>query len=144
MPEEEFKERYNHYIPSTVEWGDMDAFQHVNNTVYFRYFERIRIDWFREFGFIRFMQEHKIGPILASTRCRFKVALEYPDSILVGTYISELQDDRFLMNYAIYSNKRNCIAAEGDGLIVNYDYNTGKKANIPAEIKTRLHDSINS
>jgi len=34
-----------------IRWGDMDAMGHVNNTVYFRYLETIRIDWFDKIGF---------------------------------------------------------------------------------------------
>ena len=33
-----------------IRWGDMDAFGHVNNTVYFRYMEQVRISWFEQIG----------------------------------------------------------------------------------------------
>ncbi len=33
-----------------IRWGDMDAFGHVNNTVYFRYMEQVRISWFEQVG----------------------------------------------------------------------------------------------
>ena len=39
-----------HQMPITVRWGDMDAMGHVNNTVYFRYLERVRLDWLRGLG----------------------------------------------------------------------------------------------
>ncbi|MDB5909191.1 MAG: acyl-CoA thioesterase [Massilia sp.] len=37
-------------MPMPIRWGDMDAMGHVNNTVYFRYFEQARISWFDEIG----------------------------------------------------------------------------------------------
>ena len=138
MSEQEFKKRYPFFIAGRVEWADLDAFQHVNNTMYFRYFERVRLDYFIDVGFIELMREQDVGPILASTQCRFKLPLEYPDSILTGTYITDLQDDRFLMRYAVYSYEHDGIAAEGEGLIVCYDYEKKQKVNIPEAIRTKL------
>lgn len=138
MSEQEFKQHYPFTIKGKVEWADLDAFQHVNNTMYFRYFERVRFEYFIDVGFIEHMKEHEVGPILASTQCRFKVPLEYPDSILIGTHITDLQDDRFLMKYAVYSYEHDCVAAEGDGLIVCYDYENGAKAVIPEPVRKKL------
>lgn len=138
MSEQEFKQQYPFFIKGNVEWADLDAFQHVNNTMYFRYFERVRFDFFVDVGFIEHMKDYDVGPILASTQCRFKIPLDYPDSILIGTYITDLQEDRFLMKYAVYSFEHDRIAAEGDGLIVCYDYGREKKAGIPEKIKAKL------
>jgi len=56
-----------------VTWGEMDTFQHVNNIVYFRYFESERLAYFYKLDLIDLMTRTGIGPILASTSCRFKV-----------------------------------------------------------------------
>ena len=114
-----------------VKWGEMDAFQHVNNTVYFRYFEDVRLDFFRQVGIDAYMKAHSIGPILASTQCRFKVPLSYPDTVHIGTYVTDIQKDRFTMKYLVYSENAKRIAAQGEGLIVSYDYKENKKADIP-------------
>ena len=50
-----------------VAWGDMDAFQHVNNTVYFRYFESARIAYFERLEFMELMQATGVGPILGKS-----------------------------------------------------------------------------
>jgi acyl-CoA thioester hydrolase len=109
----------------------LDAFLHVNNTVYFRYFERVRFAYFEEFGLLEDYKDSGIGPILASTHCRFRIALEYPDTIYIGTYITSLEKDRFLMRYGIYSEKQDVLAAEGDGFIIYYDYQKKAKALMP-------------
>jgi acyl-CoA thioester hydrolase len=142
MTLDEFKKQYAHNIERHVEWGDMDSFQHVNNTVYFHYFERIRMDYFRDRKFIDSLANQHIGPILASTHCRFKLPLSYPDTIVIGTYITDLQVDRFLMKYAVFSERHERIAADGDGLIVCYDYDKGEKAPIPEAIFARLESEI--
>ncbi|MFT5132124.1 MAG: acyl-CoA thioester hydrolase [Gammaproteobacteria bacterium] len=141
MTLDEFKKQYSFHVDRNIEWADMDSFQHVNNTVYFRYFEKIRIDYFEHSGLIASTKEMNIGPILASTQCRYKLPLTYPGALVIGTYITDLQSDRFLMKYAVYSVEHERVAAEGDGLIVCYDYSKGEKASIPEAIFTKLQSA---
>ena len=77
MTEEEFRSKYLFHIEFDVQWIDMDAFQHVNNKEYFRYFEKIHIDYFEARGFMDNMAENNVGPIVASTQCRFKFPLKW-------------------------------------------------------------------
>lgn len=122
-------------IEVPVAWGDMDSYQHVNNTVYFRYFESVRIAYLDRLGLMKSKEENGIGAILASIQCRFKAPVKYPDTVSVGARISQIEKDRFVMEYRAVSHQLNRIAAEGDSLIVSYDYNAGKKASLPGEIR---------
>lgn len=125
-------------IELPVVWGEMDAFEHVNNVVYFRYFESARIAYFDRVGVNDFKQQHQIGPILASTQCRFKAPLTYPDTITVGTRVEGLGSDRFLMQYFVLSHKSGRVAAEGEGMIVYYDYARQCKHVIPDPIRQAI------
>lgn len=58
-----------------VQWGEMDAYGHVNNTVFFRYFETARIAYLERCGFTRTWETARVGAILHSTHCRFRQAL---------------------------------------------------------------------
>lgn len=122
-------------IDIQVAWGEMDAFNHVNNTVYFRYFENVRIVYFKEIGFIEAMRSKNIGPILASLKCEYKTPLVYPDQIIAGTKVTHIEEDRFVMEYIIASRARKRIAAIGEGVLVAYDYGRNKKTPIPDEIR---------
>lgn len=120
-------------ISLSVRWGDMDAFRHVNNTVYFRYFESARIAYFERTGISTAGDNTAaIGPILASTSCRFKAPLTYPDAVRVGARVTEIGDDRFTMAYSVTSERLSREAARGDGVIVAYDYAAARKAPLPA------------
>ena len=121
-----------------VAWGDMDAFNHVNNTVYFRYFEHIRITCFEKIGFTAHMQTHQVGPILARTSCVFRLPLTYPDTVLCETRIDEIGDDRFTMKYRVSSQSKGAVAAEGDGRIICYDYANGRKTALPDSVRQAL------
>ena len=125
-------------IEIPVAWGEMDSLGHVNNIVYFRYFESARMAYFGEMGFWGYMEETGVGPILASTQCRFRLPLEYPDTVSVGARVGEIGEDRFPMEYLIVSHRHEKVAAEGVGLIVVYDYREKKKVALPDEIRKRI------
>ena len=133
-------EDYPTIIEIPVAWGEMDAFGHVNNVVYLRYFESARIAYFEALGTMETMATTGIGPILAETRCRFKLPLTYPDTVAVGARVAELAADRFLMHYRVVSHRHGRLAAEGDGRIVSYDYNAKTKAALPEVIVARIRE----
>lgn len=121
-----------------VTWGEMDAFEHVNNTEYFRYFEHARIAHFDEIGMLKYKEEHNCGPILGETRCRFRIPLEHPDTVYIGVKVENLGEDRFTHIYTVVSEKHNAIAAEGEGKIVYYDYNNSCKTALPQHLRQQL------
>jgi acyl-CoA thioester hydrolase len=125
-------------ITIPIAWGDLDAFQHVNNTVYFKHFESARISYFEKIDFLRVMNETGIGPILASTQCRFKIPLAYPDHVTVGAKVDQIEKDRFVMKYVVISHKREKIAALGEGVLVTFDYQNNQKALIPDAIRENI------
>jgi acyl-CoA thioester hydrolase len=123
-----------------VAWGEMDAFGHVNNIVYFRYFETARIAYFEKLNMPEFIGRDPIGPILAETSCRFWAPLTYPDSVSVGARVVSVGEDRFVMAYGVYSHRLDRFAAEGDGILVCFDYRQNKKAPVPPKLRQRIEE----
>ena len=121
-------------IETPVAWGAMDAYGHVNNTVYFRWFESARIAYLDRIGFRDASAHGGVGPILGSTRCRFRRALDYPDTVRVGARVTALDDDRFTHAYRVVSEAAGGVAAEGEGVIVAYDYERREKAELPEAV----------
>ena len=76
---------YQMNIP--IRWGDMDAMNHVNNTIYFRYLEICRIDWMRSIGCPPEPQGE--GPVIVNAFCNFYKQLEYPGDVVVKMYVSD-------------------------------------------------------
>lgn len=134
-------ELYNEYpivLKQDVIWGDMDSYGHVNNTVYFRYFEDVRLACFDRVGVNAHMSEHQIGPILASTSCDFKLPLVYPDTIHIACRCTILGPRKIAMYYAVYSEHLEAIAAQGEGLVIYYDYNKNRSCQIPEAIEREI------
>src|SRR5438874_13820945 len=102
-------------VEQNVIWGEMDAYQHVNNVVYFRYFENARLEYIRRLDWFAFEDETGIGPILASTQARFRRALTYPDAIAIGAKLLKLEEDRFDLEHKIVSEAQGEVVTQGQG-----------------------------
>ena len=117
-----------------IAWGDMDAFQHVNNAVYLRYFESARIRYFEQTPMFDIMKAEGVGPIVHSHRIRYRFPLTYPDRIRTGVRVIGVGEDRIRVAYRTVSVKHGVIAAEGDTTIVFLNYKAGEKASVPEPV----------
>jgi acyl-CoA thioester hydrolase len=123
------------HVPLTLQWGEMDSYGHLNNVVYFRYFETARMSYFRHIGFA---DNRGVGPILHSTSCRYRAPLHYPDDLVVAVKTGRLEDDRFHMAMVLWSKQRDSICASGEAIIVAFDYDTQKKTTLPTTVRDRI------
>ena len=123
-----------------IEWGDMDALQHVNNIEYFKYFQVARIAYFEKINSDSVFGETPIPLILASTQCKFIYPLTFPDSVSVGVRVDAMAGQYFTMKYAVVSQKHQRLAAIGDAKVVMFDYVNNKKVSIPNEIRKTIID----
>lgn len=117
-----------------VQWGDMDAFLHVNNRVYLKWIESCRVACFEQIGAIDYMQQHQVGPILGEVTCRYRIPLEHPDRISIGCRIVDLKAGRFDVEHRIVSHQHQKVACEGRDSIVFIDYANGGKIAIPEPV----------
>ena len=125
-------------LPITVAWGEMDAFQHVNNVVYFRYFESARIAYGQQVGLLDPEWLEGAGPILAATQARYKRPIVFPDQLLVGVSVTKLGLDRFWQSYRIYSLNQQAVTTEGEAEIVLFHYREQRKTTLSPALRARI------
>lgn len=121
-----------------VYWGDQDAMQHVNNTVYIRWMEHVRLRFFDAIGVPESLEQTGVGTILASIQCRYRAPVTFPDTIHAGARAVSLGEDRMVIHQRLVSEQMGVVAAEGEGLGVCYDYRANQKAPMPPEMRARL------
>jgi len=120
----------------------MDAFGHVNNVTYFRYFESARIKYFEEL-FGDSITSKNFAPILASTQCNYHRPVIYPDTLLVEAAVSRLGNSSLTMEYRLTSERQGEVVASGQAVVVNVDPEAGKSRPLGEELKeniTKLQD----
>ena len=115
----------------------MDALGHVNNTVYFRYMEQARIEWF-------YAQAHEHGagyaghhgPVIVNASCTFLEPLTYPGECEVRMYLGELGRSSLGSFYEIWKDGRKF--AEGSAKIVWVELASGRPRPLPEAIAALL------
>ncbi|ALS63353.1 acyl-CoA thioesterase [Pandoraea norimbergensis] len=119
-----------------IRWGDMDAFGHVNNTVYFRYMEQVRISWLETLDVASEERSAGEGPVIINAHMTFLKQLRYPGDIDCRMFIGEpgrtSVDTRFELRRA---DTPDVIAAEGGAKIVWVNYLEEKSVPLPASIR---------
>lgn len=135
-------EEYPAYLQIPIAWGEMDAFGHVNNTVYLRQFESARIAYMHSAGMEEAMRGAErgsgVGPILASIYCRYKMPITFPDTVVAAARVVEIGEDRFTMQHRTVSLRHRRVAAEGECVIVTYDYARLTKAAVPEAMRAAM------
>lgn len=133
---EEFNAKFPIRTDIKVVWGEMDALNHVNNVVYFRYFETARIDFLNQLNLLSDLQVTGIGPVVSETNARYKRPVTFPDTLTIGVSICNLQADRFTMHYTAYSHQQQTVTTLGWAKIVMFNFKTGQKAELsPAQLE---------
>lgn len=118
-----------------LQWGDQDAFGHVNNTVPIRWFETARIAYIEQSDLNHMMRAGGVGPILASVTCNYRRQLHYPDRVSIAARIVKLGRSSMVLEHIVYSEKLAAVAADGTSTIVIFDYEANRPTRIPDEIR---------
>lgn len=120
-----------------VQWGDMDALQHVNNTVYLRWVESTRLLFFDQLidGTVG---KAAIGPILAWQDIKYIAPVVYPDTVHVFFNITALEEDRIQGEAELFSMERNRLVALSKNTLMAYDTSERKKAAIPKHWREKI------
>ena len=125
-------------VVTPVQWGDMDAFEHVNNTVYLRWFESARIAYFGTVEIAKTSAELGARPILARATVDFRRPVTFPDTVHTAATVTKIGTTSFVMGYRVTSEKLGAVVAEGEGVIVMIDPASGKPTPISDELKQRV------
>jgi acyl-CoA thioester hydrolase len=149
-------EGYAFPILQQVQWGEQDPFQHLNNAVFIRYLETARISALSQLSrqpgleadiakeMRNYMSSKSVGPILKSVQCKFKRPIVFPDTVVLASRFGDIQPDRFTLQHIIISSSQNAIVAEGEGVLVSYDYRKLSKANTPEGVRKAIDLFMNT
>jgi acyl-CoA thioester hydrolase len=126
--------RLVHAMRMPIRWGDMDAMGHVNNTIYFRYFETARIAWFDQIASTP--DPGGEGPVIVNANCSFLKQLRYPGEIEVTTLVGPPGRSSFQMTHEIRpvlaDGTLGELHAEGGAKIVWVNFPAEKSVPLPA------------
>ena len=127
LPDEK---KFTHEMVIPVRWGDMDAMGHVNNTVYFRYFEIVRLEWLFRIGAPT--DPDGVGPVIVNAFCNFIRQIEFPGELLARHYVANPGRSSFDTYLTLERTDRpGTVYAEGGSKTVWTDFRAQKSAPLP-------------
>ena len=125
-----------HVTTMPIRWGDMDAYGHVNNTVYFRYMEQARVEWLEEMQIE--VRPGGLGPVIINASCTFLVPMNYPGLVEVKTFAGQPGRSSVQTYVEMRIVGESVLYAEGAAKVVWMDTQTGKSASIPEHVRAVL------
>ena len=134
-------EQDNNFISMEVpvQWSDMDAAQHVNNTIYLRWVESARIAMFQKMngGNASFKE---VIPILAWQDCKYIFPVTYPDAVAVCLDVVKVELQKVHCEASIHSKRYDKTVAVSKCLLVPFDMRKQEKATLPETWKRAFFD----
>ena len=122
--------KLTHEMVIPIRWGDMDAMGHVNNTVYFRYFEIARLEWLQRVGAPPCPLG--TGPVIVNAFCNFIRQVEFPGDLLARHYVTNPGRSSFDTYITLErTDQPGVLYAEGGAKTVWADAATKKSVPLP-------------
>ena len=132
--------RLVHTMVCNIRWGDMDAMGHVNNTIYFRYMEMARLDWFYGMGLP--VDPKGEGPVIVNAFCNFIRQLEFPGDVLVRTYVGEMGRTSFdTYHELLRTDDLDTVCASGGATVVWVDFPRQKSIPMSAQARELIENA---
>lgn len=124
-----------------IRWADMDAIGHVNNTLYFRYMEQVRIAWFEAIGFAP--ERRGEGPVIIHASCTFLRELRYPGTVHCVQYVGEIGRSS-VQTYVdlTRTDEPGVLYAQGTAKVVWVDYERSRSAPLPQAARAAIVEPI--
>ena len=132
-------ERFLYQTQFPIRWGDMDALGHVNNTVYFRYFEQARLEWFEQSGFGSSISEGQ-GMVIVDNHAEYLRPVVYPSKVTVDMYGHTPGNSSFISTYLLSVD--GTVFTRGSAKVVWIDNTLGKSMVLPAVVRAMVSTEI--
>ena len=128
---------YHHFRPIPTRWNDNDVYGHVNNIVYYAYFDTVLNRYLIDEGGLDFMNGPVIG-IAVETMCRFHKSFAYPEDIHAGMRVGRLGTSSVRYEIGLFGGDEDAARAEGHFVHVFVDRATNRPVALPPRIRAAL------
>ena len=131
------REAYRHFLPITTRWMDNDAYGHVNNVVYYSYFDTVVNEYLVRRGVLDIAGGPVIG-LVVETGCRYSESIAFPEAIEAGLRVARLGNSSVRYEIALFRAGAVAAVAEGFFVHVYVDRETRRPVPLPAPLREAL------
>ncbi|CAL8473458.1 acyl-CoA thioesterase [Caballeronia novacaledonica] len=132
---------YAHFLAISTRWSDNDVYGHINNVVYYSYFDTVVNEYLLRAGVLDFSEGETIG-LVVETRCNFFAPVVFPEPIEAGLRVEKLGNTSVRYEVAIFTQGSDVAAAQGHFVHVYVDRVTRRPVPLPAPLVDALKPLI--
>ena len=132
---------YAHFLAISTRWSDNDVYGHINNVVYYSYFDTVVNEYLLRAGVLDFSEGETIG-LVVETRCNFFAPVVFPEPIEAGLRVERLGNTSVRYEVAIFTQGSDTAAAQGHFVHVYVDRVTRRPVPLPAPLVDALKPLI--
>lgn len=133
------RDSYNRFYPVTTRWNDNDSYGHVNNVVYYSYFDSAVNRYLIEQGELN-IHSSDVVAFVVSSQCHYLSPISYPEQIEVGIAVKKLGNSSVTYSIAIFKEGESSASAHGDFVHVFVNRTTNKAVPIPDILRSALQE----
>jgi acyl-CoA thioester hydrolase len=128
---------YRHFLPITTRWMDNDVYGHVNNVVYYSYFDTVVNEYLIRAGVLDVEHGVTIG-LVVETQCKYFAPLVFPERVEAGLRVTRLGTTSVRYEVGLFKDGDAQPAAEGHFVHVYVDRVTRRPVALPVELRAAL------
>jgi acyl-CoA thioester hydrolase len=128
---------YKHFHAITTRWMDNDVYAHVNNVVYYSWFDTVVNHFLVANGALDIEHSPVIG-LVVETQCNYFASVAFPDRVTAGLRVAKLGNSSVRYEVGIFREDEESAAAQGYFVHVYVDRDTRKPASIPDNMRALL------
>lgn len=132
---------FAHFGDITTRWMDNDVYGHVNNVVYYSFFDTVVAEYLVAQGVLDFIKGSTIG-LVVETKCSYFAPIAFPDRARAGLRVAHLGTSSVRYEIGIFRNDEQTAAAQGYFVHVYVDRTSNRPAPLPEAFKQALRKLV--
>lgn len=133
----ELRSSYRHFLPIQTRWADNDAYGHVNNVVYYSWFDTVVNQYLIANGALDIERSPVIG-LVVETRCSYFSELAFPQPVEAALRVARIGSSSVRYEIGLFAAGAHSASAQGHFIHVYVDRDTRKPAALPAPLRAAL------
>jgi len=140
-PKPELRESYRHFQAIPTRWADNDIYGHVNNVVYYSYFDTVVNQYLIEQHALDLVNSTVIG-LVVETQCDYFAPLRFPDVVHAGLRVTKMGNSSVRYEIGLFRNEERTASAQGYFVHVYVNRASRRSTPVPADMRAVLEKLV--
>ena len=140
-PKPELRDSYRHFQAIPTRWADNDIYGHINNVVYYSYFDTVVNQYLIEQHALDLVNSTVIG-LVVETQCEYFAPLSFPDVVHAGLRVANVGNSSVRYEIGLFRNEERTASAQGYFVHVYVNRASRRSTAVPADMRLALEKIV--